>query len=128
VYSLHSLQRQWDLHAYFAPTKDLTDREQIEHRRIISKEFPELPARAGRYLSSMRQLCDEAATTCKSNEHLIQPYINSVVAPAREDKTGHKISVAGVAKHEPNLMSFTKTLIQIAQDQVRNEIESDEAA
>jgi hypothetical protein len=39
---------EMDLHAYFAPTKDLTDEQAIAHRREASKRDPSLPQRAGR--------------------------------------------------------------------------------
>jgi|SRR5579862_3286096 len=128
LYSLHSLWRQWDLHAYFAPSKDWTDEERIEHRILVTKDFPDLPARAGRYFSAMRQLYDEAAKACKCNEHLIQPYISDVVAPLKIDKSGRSIGIAGIARAEPDLRGFAKALIQLAQDRVSKESETDKAA
>ncbi|HVX58722.1 MAG TPA: hypothetical protein VG964_03220, partial [Candidatus Saccharimonadales bacterium] len=43
-----SSREQWDLHAYFQPSKHLTKEELIRHRRQITKEQPSLPARAGK--------------------------------------------------------------------------------
>lgn len=127
LFALLSVQRQCDVHAYFQPAKDLTDEERLEHRRLISKELPDLPAKAGRYLSAMRQLYCEAAKACKGNEHLIQPYISDVVAPLKETRGNHKIGVAAVARPEPDLRGFAKTLIQLAWIEEEKKDEPDKA-
>ena len=118
LFAVLSVQRQIDLHAYFAPTKDLTDEERVEHRRAISEEFTDLPARAGRYFASMRDVYDKAVDVCRGNDQLIKPYISSVVAPLKTDKSGRKIGIAAIARPEPALRGFARALVQLAQDNV----------
>jgi hypothetical protein len=50
AFSLISTADQYDLHQYFRPSEDLTPAEQLEHRRVVSREQPSLPQRAGRAL------------------------------------------------------------------------------
>lgn len=40
--------QQLDLHGYYAPYKNFTDDEAIEHRRQVTADHPNLPARAGK--------------------------------------------------------------------------------
>ena len=128
LFALLTLQQQLDLHAYFAPTKDWTDEERIEHRQVISKEFSDLPSKAGRYCSRVGELYDEAVEFSKGNDHLIRPYISDSVAPLKIDQSGRMIGIAAVARPKPDLRGFAKALIQLAQLQEQEEVESKDAA
>ncbi len=127
LFALLSVQRQCDLHAYFQPTKDLTYEALLEHRRVISREFPDLPAKAGRYCSRMWEIYDEAVNFAKDNEHLTQAYISDVVAPLQTDRSGRRIGLAAVAKPEPDLRRFALALIQMAQLELLSKRHSDKA-
>lgn len=48
IYSALSYNQQMELHAFFQPTKELTDEEAIEHRRTITTQHPSLPSRTGK--------------------------------------------------------------------------------
>ena len=76
----------------------------------------------------MWSLYEEARKFAKGNEHLAHPYISDVVAPKKPDKCGRTIGVAAVARPEPDLRRFVRTLIQMSEDEIRKEFESRKAA
>ena len=46
---------QWQLHDFFRPSKDLTDEQLLNHRRVISQTRPSLPQQAGRALHRLEE-------------------------------------------------------------------------
>jgi hypothetical protein len=51
LYSAISVRQQWDIHAYFQPSKDLSNIELRQHRRDVTTHDPSLPQRAGKALA-----------------------------------------------------------------------------
>ena len=49
-----TIAEQWHLHDYFQLTKDWPKSELLSHRRTISTERPDLPAKAGRAYAKFR--------------------------------------------------------------------------
>jgi hypothetical protein len=62
AYSYLSPSRQWLLHDFFLPSKDLTKEELLEHRKAITKERPGLPHQAGWALRELNQVVHAPAT------------------------------------------------------------------
>ena len=49
LYGLLSLEAQWELHRYYAPSRDLTDAEVLEHIKQATHVEPSLPHRVGKH-------------------------------------------------------------------------------
>ncbi len=47
---------QWDVHDFYAPTRDYTDGQALEHRRKLTRESPSLPHRAGKALRQIERV------------------------------------------------------------------------
>jgi hypothetical protein len=48
IYSVLSPEKQWALHRYYQPNKDLDEPVLLAHRKQITKEQPSLPSRASK--------------------------------------------------------------------------------
>jgi len=112
LYAVLPVQHQIDLHAYFAPTKELTDEERIDHRKIISRDFPDLPARAGRYYSRMQDLYDEAIQFANGDMHLIGSgagFVDTVSTTPAPDPVIAQRAQPGLDENQDKAANATET-------------------
>jgi hypothetical protein len=65
MYSLLSPRKQWDIHAYYQPSKNLTDQALFTHREIITKENPSLPSRASKAFVELVRKVEAVALASK---------------------------------------------------------------
>jgi len=56
VFALLEPDQQAEVHRYFQPAKDLTERQLVAHRRQVSTRDPSLPNRAGKHYIRMTAL------------------------------------------------------------------------
>jgi hypothetical protein len=92
---------QWDLHMYYIPTEQLSDRALIEHRQDISDYDPSSPQRAGRALAKLRIM-----------EQRLQDY-RAAPKPARRKKKNapYEIRIFGEVHPEIDVEQFARILI-----------------
>ena len=92
------------LHDYFLPSKRISDKALLEHRRLVTKTYPSLPHRAGKALSRCRANVEEF------NAHPPVPYVPG--AKRQRPKREHRIVVRGVAVAEFDVHKLVRTLIR----------------
>ncbi len=93
------VSQQWELHAYFLPSKDLTDKELLEHRQAITKEDRSLPHKAGKAFAALR----------------------SPRKPrSRSDMQSHQLGVYAVAKPELDMHQLTEALLALVREIKQN--------
>ncbi len=98
-----TVSQQWDLHAYFVPSKDVTDEELLEHRQVTTKEQPSLPHQAGKAF---------AALTGRGP----QTYAPDVSGPGP-----HRLHVSAVANPELDTDALARALLQLVRERQRPE-------
>ncbi len=48
--------QQWQIHEYFRPDEELTDKQLLAHRKDITAQYPSLPHQAGRTIKEFGQM------------------------------------------------------------------------
>lgn len=72
LYSVLPVPRQWGVHAYYQPTKNLTETELREHRTSISNTRPHLAASASQDFERMYQAFRNAFYIAKGDERIFR--------------------------------------------------------
>lgn len=90
---------QWDVHAYYKPSYDLSESELLKHRRSITSERPTLPARASKVF---KVLVDPTADPSRA-------------AMVQTSESGRRIRVTGVVRPEPDLEQLARALLMLAE-------------
>jgi hypothetical protein len=104
---------QWDLHAYYQPSKDLTREMLLKHRRTVAKERPELAAGADR---AFKALC-----LVEQNElEVARQRAANPAPPAKIPKSQRTIRVRGLVHPEPDAQKLAFALIELA-EQMRHD-------
>jgi hypothetical protein len=101
---------QWDLHAYYVPSKDLSDEALLEHRGRITQQRRSLPAKAGKAF--------EALASGKVHAVVSGPVIT------KGKLAGHHLSVRAIVRPEPDLRKFAQALLGVAEDMARKKEQS----
>lgn len=113
---------QWALHAYFVPSKGLSDQQLLDHRKTITKEQPSLPQRAGRALAHIERNYDVAAEAAHG-DHTMYRKVLSDLAPGEAfvTKRGRQIRVVGIAKPEPDARLFAQAIVDMVRSMTLEE-------
>jgi hypothetical protein len=94
VYSYLSPTKQWQLHDFFQPSKELTNERLLEHRKVISKERPSLPHQAGWALKDINQVLGTFAkqpVRAKGRHNASRVTVRPIVRPEID---GDKLALA----------------------------------
>lgn len=99
-----SFADQHALHAYYLPSKNLSDQESLEHRRSVTIAQPSLPQRAG-----------------KSFAHFINaltaPQPKPVITPYRQRRRGpYQVRAAGLIRPDVDFDKIARVLLEVAQE------------
>jgi hypothetical protein len=97
-----SSREQWDLHAYYQPSKDLTDEELLEHRRKIAKDELSLPARAGKAWANLVAGRDTGATRSFDGKRWI--------------------TLRAIVKPEIDVKLLSRALVELAKQEAQAEV------
>jgi hypothetical protein len=120
-------QQQWILHAYFVPTKKLTDQELLDHRAAITAEQSSLPQRAGRAYAQLTRNAGIAARHSQGDHALFRQVLSELVpGEAYVTKRGKRISIVGVARPEPDAKLFAQVVPEMARELQRRAAQDDE--
>lgn len=103
-------REQWDLHAYFAPTKKMSDAELRQYRKDKTEADPSLPQRAGKIMS---RFYDEHHAL----KYAVAP-MPAVVAAGkgaskRLRKADRRVTVKAVVKPEVDMDSMKKAMREL---------------
>jgi hypothetical protein len=100
-------KEQWELHAYYVPSKDLTGEQLLEHRALITKEQPSLSNKAGKAFAALSR-GDTRGVIYGS-------------PMTRGKYKGRRISVRAVARPEPDFKNLAQALIDMAREKMERE-------
>jgi len=112
VFTRLSYNEQIELHNFYQPSKDWTDEEAINHRKLISQRQPSLPNRVGKHFVRIDQHA-KALQDYLANR-TAQPVL--VTATPSRAKGTRNIRVQGLARPEPDLMRLAVALLEVARD------------
>ena len=109
---------QWLLHSFFVPTRDLSDQELNAHRKVISKEQPSLPHKAGRALTHLNQNCGVAMTAANGDPARMRQLLvqmGGTIAPiSRSTRKGRRaIRVNSVLRAEPDATLVAQAVLSL---------------
>ena len=107
-------QQQWDVHAYYIPSKTVSRGQLLAHRQTITDKQPSLPQRASKAFGRMQRIYDWANTEADGDSVKRHQLIASQAVTARSTGRRRTLRISGLAKPEPNVELFTKVLIDIA--------------
>jgi hypothetical protein len=102
-----TVNQEWDLHAYYVPSKELTDGELLQHRSAVTNERPSLPSKASKPYQALM-----AGTA-----HAVS--YGPVITKAK--LKGYRLVVRGVARPEPDFKKVAQALLELAREQQRRE-------
>jgi hypothetical protein len=101
---------QYALHRYFAPTKDLSDREALERRRAVTAKLPSLPQEAGKAWA-----CFEAARAAPAPVHVAVPY-----GRRRGKNQDFEVRVSAVLRPDVDFKRLARVLLDIVREREQN--------
>jgi hypothetical protein len=108
------------LHAYFVPTKDLSNNELLAHRRVISIEQPSLPQRAGRALAHVKRNFDMAYQRANGDRKVFRQTLSHLSpGDAVVIKRGRQVRAVAIGRPEPDYKLMAKVLLDVVRDVVR---------
>ncbi len=105
---------EMELHAYFAPMRDLTDDQAIAFRKQATIERPYLPSRAGKSYARALPFLDNPSPTVPTDmpkhtgRHALRP-------------PGSVVTVKSLARPEVDTKRLARLLIQLAKADLDNE-------
>lgn len=99
-----------ELHAYFAPYKELTDKEAITHRRQVTYDHPSLPHRAGKLYARLHK------QALADRDRLAKATTAPVTARPESNPARGKLTARSIARPEPDLRKLALLLLDVARD------------
>ena len=107
LYAVLPPEAQWDVHAYYQPSKELGDDALAEHRAEIEHRRPELAALASAGLARMRAVHSAALKRAGNDAALLHRLIGQAShRTTSSDSNGKTISVSAVVRPEIDLASI----------------------
>lgn len=111
---------EMELHAFFAPTKNLTDEEAFDHRRLVSKRDPSLPQRAGRAFAQAKVFLGRAPES-------VSAPATPIKSVGRSKPVRGEVIVYSVQRPEPDVQRVIEVLRRIEKEQTERD-QKDRAA
>lgn len=118
VFIVVSYNQEMELHAYYQPTKQMTNKEAMNHRHQITAQYPNLPNRAGKGVARV-----EAEALCVmrlQEDEPPQDPTKRIRMPARRGK-GYAREVP-LAKPEVDVNHLTKAVLDYFESEARREV------
>lgn len=117
LFTILSALHQQQVHAYFVPTKDLTDDQLVAHRRQVTEDQPSLPQAASKlyvimanaYLDALDQADDDPVKFGQAVTAHRQPD----AATTTRTRKG-SITVTSLARPEPDEKGVIRVLLDMA--------------
>jgi hypothetical protein len=107
VYGNFTPREQWDLHAYFAPTKKMSDAELWQYRKEKTEADPSLPQRAGKV---MPRFYDEYHALKHAGARVL---VAAAGSSKRRGKADRRVTVNAVVKPEIDMDSLKKAMREL---------------
>jgi len=123
IFACVDMRAQWDVHAFYQPSKELSDTELLAHRRAISKERPSLPSTASKHFRRLAAVYFTAKDTANGDPKIFGRLVMSYSAspPGPPDKKGRRLRLAAVANPEPGLDKIVLAVLSTLDEQARKE-------
>ena len=114
LYAALSVTHQWQVHAFFQPSKTLTYEELIKHCRAITKQQPSLPHQAGKAHFKMGRIYLAASRYAEGDKDKFLAAITAIVLSLNKHKTGRgkSIGVAAIARPQPDFKLLAEVLVE----------------
>jgi hypothetical protein len=125
LYSILPIEQQWQVHAYYQPSKELTDQQLLEHREKVTEERPELPAQAGKAFIRMYRAFRIAFEYADGDQQRFNAALLHLTDSRAKTAAPHgkrRISVTALARPEPDLEVLARALVEMARERVLKEV------
>jgi len=93
--------QQLDLHGFYAAYKQFTDDEAVHHRRQVTADHPNIPARAGKVFKKISGLISPDGTIAYLRQH---------------DHGGHRYRISALARPEIDVDKLARVLLEAAKE------------
>jgi hypothetical protein len=117
VFSYFSYNEQMELHAYFAPYKELSANEATTHRKQVTHDHPSLPQRAGKIYARFYE-------QVKVHQARLTQAPTAAAAKPQGRITKQNIRVRGIARPESDLHKLALALLETARQMQAEEQET----
>lgn len=114
LYTVLLVHQQWELHAYYQPSKQLTQAELLEHRRVITAKQPSLAAKAGKHFDLLYRCFRMAYAAAAGDEKKFRNSISRLSRQRVTDSVGdRRVRVRALARPEPDIKMLARALIRL---------------
>ena len=110
VFSYFTYNEQLERHAYFAPSKELSDQEAIAHRQQVTHDHPSLPHRAGKLYARLHKQASA------ERDRLAHTPATPLITKSKRTAGQRRIAVGAVARPEPDLRKLALALLGLARE------------
>lgn len=128
LYAVLSTAQQMALHDYYQPSKALSAPELLDHRKLITSQWPALPAQAGRGFMRMytvfRHAFEEAAGDETKFRQVIHEFVRPSAGTVSRHRSGRKtspIKVSVVVRPELDRKKLAQALMALAEQETVEE-------
>ena len=116
LYTVLLVHQQWELHAYYQPSKPLTKTELLEHRKVISQQQPALAAKAGKHFDLLYRCFRMAYAAAAGDEKKFRRSITRLSRQRVLDGKGdRRVRVRALANPEPDIKMLARALVRLAE-------------
>ncbi len=122
LYTLLPVDKQWAVHDYYQPTKDLNQSELLHHRQVITKQRPVLAAKANKSYTVMYRAFRVAFEYAEGDEsrfrqaldQFAQPrsYVTHTYAVGNRQRTSR---ITATAKPELDAKRYARALLALVE-------------
>jgi hypothetical protein len=115
LYGALSITQQWQIHAFFQPSKVMTYKELIEHRRTIIRQQPSLSHQAGKAHFKIGRIYLAASRYAEGDEEKLLKAMREIVSTVnrQRSKNRSKIQIIAIARPEPDFKLLAKALAEV---------------
>jgi hypothetical protein len=102
--------QQWQLHAFFRPSEELSKEELLQHRKMITAVRPSLPHQAGRALKELEQVM----------HHKVKPRGVTTMKVKSSHKGTATIGVHSIVRPQIDHRRLARALIELERGQSKH--------
>ena len=116
LFGVLSSSRQWLIHRYYQPAKDLTTEELLAYRKTITTAEPTLPHRASRalhYMVRVYELAHAQYQVANRNPQVFRRALRPYLPSSRVGKRTYYITA--IARPEPDYERMARARIALAE-------------
>jgi hypothetical protein len=111
LYTILPMNQQWELHAYYRPSEQLSEAELREHQHTVAKQQRELPSKAGKHFNQLYRAFRTAFEHSRGDSRRFNAAIAELGHATTHPTRRGSVRVSAVARPEPDLRRLARALL-----------------